>query len=169
MRLVAGSLIAVLTFGAAAQADPWKDESGKGRGGPPWARQGGGPPDWARGKGVWDGHFKHGKHDKDKKDKWDKDDRDWDRGRDFGPGPYGYVPPLPERYDIGPSGNVYYEPNSSGYVTPAPYSMYGSYGEGYAEPNYGGYAEPNYVVPGDGYRAPLRSGYGRVEFWWQER
>jgi hypothetical protein len=26
---------------------------------PPWAWDGE-PPDWARGKGVWDGHFKHG-------------------------------------------------------------------------------------------------------------
>lgn len=46
-----------------AFADGWKDESGHGRGGTQqWNRRGGEPPDWARGRGVWDGHFKHGGH-----------------------------------------------------------------------------------------------------------
>ena len=46
-----------------AFADWWKDESGHGRGGAPqWSRRGGEPPDWARGRGVWDGHLKHGGH-----------------------------------------------------------------------------------------------------------
>lgn len=47
---------------SSANADWWKDESGQGRGGPaPWRARGGEPPDWARGKGVWDGHLKHGR------------------------------------------------------------------------------------------------------------
>lgn len=41
----------------AVKADGWKDESGKGfsRG-----HLGGETPAWARGKGYWDGHYKHG-------------------------------------------------------------------------------------------------------------
>src|SRR3712207_6708122 len=58
----------VLALSAPLRADEWKDESGQGRWGPPpWAGKGKGkghdrgePPDWARGKGVWDGHLKHG-------------------------------------------------------------------------------------------------------------
>ena len=50
---------AILVLATSLQADPWKDESGHGRRGPPpWAGKGE-PPDWARGKGVWDGHGKH--------------------------------------------------------------------------------------------------------------
>ncbi|QDV39287.1 hypothetical protein [Tautonia plasticadhaerens] len=60
--LLAG-LLALCGTVATARADDWKDESGTGRGffpggPPPWAGHGE-PPDWARGRGVWDGHFKH--------------------------------------------------------------------------------------------------------------
>ena len=58
MRVIIGAmgLAAVVALCSRVQADPWKDESGHGRGGPPpWAGRGGEPPDWARGKGVWDG------------------------------------------------------------------------------------------------------------------
>lgn len=55
------TLFTITVLPGLAFADDWKDESGKGRGGPPpWAGKGGEPPDWARGKGVWDGHFKRG-------------------------------------------------------------------------------------------------------------
>ena len=55
LALLAISCLTLLV--APVQADPWKDESGKGRlqrhsqGETPW---------WERGKGYWDGHFKHG-------------------------------------------------------------------------------------------------------------
>jgi hypothetical protein len=45
-------------LGIPAQADPWKDESGKGR---LKGHRQGETPSWARGKGYWDGHFKHGR------------------------------------------------------------------------------------------------------------
>ncbi|MFH5804426.1 hypothetical protein, partial [Alienimonas sp. DA493] len=71
--LALGSLAGLLAFAGPAQADDWKDESGHGRRGfvgpPPWAGRDGGPPPgagrggetpaWARGRGYWDGHFKH--------------------------------------------------------------------------------------------------------------
>ncbi|QDV35608.1 hypothetical protein [Tautonia plasticadhaerens] len=78
LAILIGALAVVLSAGGQAGADDWKDESGKGRGffpgggwggPPPWAGRGGGPPPWAghgetpgwaRGKGYWDGHFKHG-------------------------------------------------------------------------------------------------------------
>jgi hypothetical protein len=62
-RILCAALFLISALVAApAQADWWKDESGKGRGGPPgWAGRGGEPPEWARGKGVWDGHFKRGR------------------------------------------------------------------------------------------------------------
>src|SRR5688572_15937872 len=63
--LLAGA--AALLIGSGAWADPWKDESGHGRWGPGWGQfkqewRGdfeGETPWWARGKGYWDGHFKH--------------------------------------------------------------------------------------------------------------
>ena len=55
------ALLCIAISPGALLADPWKNESGHGRGGPlPWAGRGGEPPDWARGRGVWDGHYKHG-------------------------------------------------------------------------------------------------------------
>ena len=39
-------------------ADSWKDESGNGKA---WRHSQGETPWWARGKGYWDGHFKHQK------------------------------------------------------------------------------------------------------------
>lgn len=60
-KRIFAALLTVTLLPGLAFADWWKDESGQGRGGPPpWAGRAGEPPDWARGKGVWDGHFKHG-------------------------------------------------------------------------------------------------------------
>ena len=57
------ALLAVAILPGTLLADPWKDESGHGRRGPPhWSQRGGEPPDWARGRGAWDGHYKHGGH-----------------------------------------------------------------------------------------------------------
>ncbi len=55
-------LLAVVAGTQLAWADPWKDESGHGKwkfkqG---WVQHYGEPPPWLRGKGYWDGHFKHG-------------------------------------------------------------------------------------------------------------
>jgi hypothetical protein len=60
----------VLAATSVALADPWKDESGKGRGrGGDWKEwkgewkdrddDRGETPWWARGRGYWDGHFKN--------------------------------------------------------------------------------------------------------------
>ena len=57
MRIAGGALLLFLTvLSGAVLADPWKDESGHGR----WrgARRGE-TPGWMRGRGYWDGHFKH--------------------------------------------------------------------------------------------------------------
>lgn len=51
-----GPLLAV----SPASGDPWKDESGKGRHWKGWQEDWGETPWWGRGKGYWDGHFKHG-------------------------------------------------------------------------------------------------------------
>jgi hypothetical protein len=44
-----------------ALADEWKDESGHGkhRHDKRWGEHFGEPPAWERGKGYWDGHFRH--------------------------------------------------------------------------------------------------------------
>lgn len=61
------TLVTCLALGTDALADPWKDESGHGRGKGKghykheWKKRGGETPDWARGKGFWDGHYKHGR------------------------------------------------------------------------------------------------------------
>lgn len=50
--------VALAALPAMASADPWKDESGKGR---RWAENRGETPAWARGRGYWDGHFQQGR------------------------------------------------------------------------------------------------------------
>ena len=116
MRLMIGamSLAAVVALCARAEADPWKDESGHGRGGPPpWAGRGGEPPDWARGKGVWDGHFKHGHGDR-----WRGGPPSWaGRGRDH----------YRERYDD------YRWPHYGGFGSFYDPGFYGGY-QGYYRP-----------------------------------
>lgn len=57
------TLLGLVVLPGLAFADEWKDESGHGKRGSfrGWGERHGEPPDWARGKGVWDGHFKHGR------------------------------------------------------------------------------------------------------------
>jgi hypothetical protein len=110
------TLVICLSIGTTALADPWKDESGhgKGRGHYGW-RGHGEPPDWARGKGVWDGHYKHGRPDR----RWDHGYRGgheyWGRGfRSYG----GY----PHQRGYSKSYRIPYR-----YPQPAPYFYYSPY------------------------------------------
>lgn len=112
----------VLLISASAYADPWKDESGHGRGGPPpWAGRGGEPPDWARGKGVWDGHFKH---QQGGPPPWAGrgEPPDWARGRGVWDGHFkhwqGGPPPWAGR------GREGYFRDFQGYGVPMPYGGY---------------------------------------------
>lgn len=52
-------LVSALALPQLASADPWKDESGHGRWNGGWYGE---TPGWARGRGYWDGHYKHHKH-----------------------------------------------------------------------------------------------------------
>ena len=47
-------IIALAVTSNTVCADNWKNESGQG-----WGPRGGETPGWARGRGYWDGHFKH--------------------------------------------------------------------------------------------------------------
>lgn len=62
MRQIVGvTFVAMAFLSSIALADPWKDESGRGRGGPPgWAEGRGETPGWARGRGYWDGRLQQG-------------------------------------------------------------------------------------------------------------
>lgn len=152
MRQSVSIAIALLLIGPGlASADPWKDESGKGRGGPPgWARGEGGPPpwaaarglrdgrfrdrggetpDWARGRGYWDGHFR----DDDRFRGWGRDGY----GDEFGYGRYrGY----------GDYDREWYRRRSPYYGGPS-YDRYG-YGDRWAPPRhesgYRGYPPAHY-------------------------
>ena len=74
-------------FVATAAADPWKDESGHGK----WKHhkhehkrewREGETPWYQRGKGYWDGHFKHGRGGPPRwSNRWDHFDDDYDRPR----------------------------------------------------------------------------------------
>jgi hypothetical protein len=55
---LASMLITIAIVPTVAFADPWKDESGHGRGRGKGAWHGE-TPGWARGRGYWDGHFRY--------------------------------------------------------------------------------------------------------------
>ena len=54
-------LLGVAILPGTGRADDWKDESGHGRGrfDRGWGQHFGEPPAWERGRGYWDGHFRH--------------------------------------------------------------------------------------------------------------
>ena len=101
-KLFAAVFVALCCVGTAG-ADPWKDESGHGKrkhygdkhkkewkeGETPW---------WQRGKGYWDGHFKHGRGGPPPwSDHWDRFDYGYDHPRVRVRIEYDY-PPRPDYY-----------------------------------------------------------------------
>ena len=87
-KIFAALAVALCSVSIAA-ADPWKDESGHGKQkhhkhkhkhDRQWP--GDETPWWERGKGYWDGHFKHDHGDAPPwSDRWDRFDDDYDRPR----------------------------------------------------------------------------------------
>lgn len=134
---IGAAILGLLLLPGIVLADPWKDESGK-RGKGHEKHDHGETPGWARGRGYWDGHFKH-----DRRGDW----RGWYRGYgDFGygryPGWYGYSPYGGPGWDRGWSYRPYYD---------RPEGIYSPWGF---------YQEYPHAPHDDYYRHP--HGYGRI-------